>query len=303
LKVLVTGASGIAGERVCRDLVHDGFEVRMADIFPSQKEEILNSGSEFVRCDTRTPSDVLSAAKGVDLVVHLAAWHSAHTPPVSDPTIFSVNVDGTFNILQACRETGVKSLVFGSSLAYGFHSIYAVTKVIGEDLCRQFQETTPGSSVVVLRYNKFTPCSYLEFGARLLENGVDRKDVSSATVASVRAIVGGKVDGLFRTVVHNSNDAMPVSVADNFQNEGMRWLEDRVPGALQLIQKYSISLPSRIEERHDMREAERVLGWKPKVGFVEFLRDLQKRDRLGEPVGDLWVPSELPEDKYQNFTF
>ena len=118
MNVLVTGAAGNAGQAVCRLLLETGTTVRLADMAPPPAD-ILDHPSrpEFVRCDTRTPEDVRRAVAGMDAVVHLAAWHSGHTPPVSDPTIFAVNVDGTFQVLEACREHGVRALVFASSMA------------------------------------------------------------------------------------------------------------------------------------------------------------------------------------------
>jgi len=115
--VLVTGVAGVAGQVVCRDLVAAGYAVRMADVVLPTRED--RDVGNVVRCDTRTPDDVRRAVEGVDAVVHLAAWHSGHRPPVSDATIFAVNVDGTFNVLEACREFGVGALVFASSMAYG----------------------------------------------------------------------------------------------------------------------------------------------------------------------------------------
>jgi hypothetical protein len=47
-------------------------------------------------------------------------------------------------------------------------------------------------------------------------------------------------------------------------------------------------------EQHDLSEAARVLGWRPAVGFLDFLRDLQARDARGEDVSALRVPGELP---------
>ena len=115
-----------------QDIVEAGFELRMADLNPPRAED--RGLGEFVHCDTRTSADVRSAIKGMYAVVHLAAWHSAHVPPVSDATIFAVNVDGTFNVLEACKQFGVKSFVFASSLAYGWHSVYkSVYKIIREN--------------------------------------------------------------------------------------------------------------------------------------------------------------------------
>src|SRR4051812_41717169 len=101
-KVLITGAAGNAGQAVSRLLAQEGYTLRLADVTPPiGPGRQAEARTDFVRCDTRTPDDVRCAVDGMDAVVHLAAWHSAHQPPVSDATIFAVNVDGTFNVLQA----------------------------------------------------------------------------------------------------------------------------------------------------------------------------------------------------------
>jgi nucleoside-diphosphate-sugar epimerase len=288
MKILVTGAAGNAGQAVCRALVGAGFSVRGADVSPPPPGQ--TDGGEFVRCDTRTAADCRRAVEGVEAVIHLAAWHSAHRPPVSDDTIFAVNVDGTFNLLQACREFTIPALVFASSMAYGWGGIYSVTKVIGEDLCRAYHEMT-GAAVVMLRYHEFIPRPYLEFGSRLLRNGVDRRDVAAATVAGLQAAVERRV-AIFTTIVH-THHGMPEVVAEDFRRLGPAWCEQQVPGARDLLEKYAIALPERVEQ-HDLSEAARVLGWRPSVGFVDFLRDLRARDARGEDVHNLRVPSELP---------
>jgi len=288
MRVLVTGAAGNAGQATCRLLAEAGYDVRRADVAPPLADDLPNV--EFVRCDTRTPTDVQRAVAGCEAVIHLAAWHCAHNPPVSDATIFAVNVDGTFNVLEACRANGVQAVVFASSMAFGWGGVYSVTKVIGEDLCRMYHEST-GASVAMLRYHDFVPKPYLDFGVKLLRNGVDRRDVASATVASLRAAVEKRF-GLFRTVVH-TNHHMPPEVVRDFSNYGLEWCETQAPGAGDVIAKYGLSLPGGVEQ-HDLSEAERLMGWTPKVGFVEFLRDLQERDARGEDVTKLWASGQLP---------
>ena len=153
-----------------------------------------------------------------------------------------------------------------------------------------YHESTD-ASVAMLRYHDFVPKPYLHFGEKLLRNGVDRRDVASATVASLRAAVERRF-GLFQTVVH-TNHHMPPEVVRDFSHYGPEWCETQAPGAGSLIAKYGLSLPNGVEQ-HDMSEAERLTGWTPKIGFVEFLRDLQGRDARGEDVAKLWAPGQLP---------
>ncbi len=288
MKVLVTGASGNAGQATCRLLKDAGYDVRRADVAPPAADDL--AGMEFVRCDTRTVEDAQRAVAGCGAVIHLAAWHCAHVPPVGDATIFAVNVDGTFNVLEACRASGVQAVVFASSMAYGWGSVYGVTKVLGEDLCRMYHETT-GASVALLRYHDFVPKPYLQFGEKLLQNGVDRRDVAAANVAALRAASEKRL-GLFRTVVHTDH-GMPPGVVRDFRGLGPAWCEAALPGARTLLDKYALSLPERVEQ-HDLSEAKELLGWTPRIGFAEFLRDLQGRDARGEDVACLWAPGQIP---------
>ena len=79
----------------------------------------------------------------------------------------------------------------------------------------------------------------------------------------------------------------------NFRELGPDWCEEQVPGSRALLEKYALDLPERVEQ-HDMSEAVRLLDWTPRIGFLEFLRDLQERDARGEDVRALWAPGQIP---------
>ncbi|BCM92698.1 hypothetical protein IAD21_04580 [Abditibacteriota bacterium] len=288
MTVLVTGASGVAGRATCLLLRERGYTVKMADASAPPAE--LRDLGEFVRCDTRTPADCRQAVRGCEAVIHLAAWHCAHVPPVSDDTIWAVNTDGTYNIMMASREFGIKAFVYASSMAYGHGGVYSLTKVVGEEMARGYHHMT-GAGVTLLRYHDFVPKPYLAFGEKLLRNGVDTRDVASSNVASVEAALKGGL-GVFRTIVH-TNHGMPVEVVANFRDLGPDWCESQLPGARDLMRKYNFDLPHRVEQ-HDMSEAKEKLGWTPQHNFLEFLRDLQTRDERGDDVHSLWAPGLLP---------
>lgn len=289
MKVLITGAAGNAGQALVRLMKQKSdHELVLADMSPLPPE--LKDAGVFVRCDTRTAADVDAAMAGCDAVIHLAAWHCAHQPPVSDETIFAVNVDGTFNVTQSCRKHKVKALIFASSMAYGLWGVYGATKVIGENLLQNFHNITKVPTVS-LRYHDFVPKSYLDFGKKLFFNGVDRRDVASATLASLEAALAGKLT-YFMSIVHHQLGA-PADVVNDFANRGSDWLESQLPGAKGLIEKYSITLPQKLEQ-HDLSETFRVMGWKPDFNALDFLRDLKKRDAAGEDVSKLFAHGQLP---------
>jgi nucleoside-diphosphate-sugar epimerase len=291
-RVLITGASGVAGRLVADLLAADGYEVRRADVAPTPPDpHAASTTGEFIRCDTRTYADVRAAVEDCDAVVHLAAWHIGHQPPISDATIFAVNVDGTFNVVQACRDAKIDALVYASSMAFGWGAVYGTTKVIGEDLTRMFHEIT-GASVVNLRYHDFVPKPYLAWGEKLLRNGVDRRDVAAATVAAVKAALQHTVTR-FMTIVH-SDHHLPAAVKSDFAARGLAWCESVAPGSAALIERYRLDLPSEVEQ-HDLSVAEQLLAWTPQHDITEFLLDLTARDAAGEDVTTLWAPGQLPE--------
>lgn len=289
MRVLITGAAGNAGQALVRLMKQESkHELVLADMSPLPPE--LKDAGRFVRCDTRTPADVDAAMEGCDAVIHLAAWHCAHQPPVSDETIFAVNVDGTFNLTQSCRKHKVKALIFASSMAYGLWGVYGATKVIGENLVQNFHNITKVPTVS-LRYHDFVPKSYLDFGKKLFFNGVDRRDVATATLASLEAALAGKLS-YYMSIVHHQLGA-PADVVSDFAKRGPDWLESQLSGAKQLMEKYAITLPEKLEQ-HDLSETFRVMGWKPAYNALDFLRDLKKRDAAGEGVSKLFAHGQLP---------
>jgi len=147
LRILITGAGGQIGPDLVDVLRGRGHEVIATDIAVAP---------DAVKADAWHHLDVTeqSAVFGLfrmikpEVVFHLAAILSARGEEVPQLT-YSVNQSGAFNILEACRETGVRQLIFTSSIAvYGPglpdptpddapllpETMYGVTKAGGEQL-------------------------------------------------------------------------------------------------------------------------------------------------------------------------
>lgn len=175
MEYLVTGGCGFIGSNLTRALVQRGARVRVLDnLSTGHRENLAGIEAEIELCvgDIRSREDVRAALRGVRYVLHAAALPSV-ARSVQDPwTTHDVNVNGTLNLLLACREMGVERLVFSSSSSvYGDtpelpkredmrpepRSPYALSKLTGEHYCRLFTELY-GLATFSLRYfNVFGP--------------------------------------------------------------------------------------------------------------------------------------------------
>ncbi len=123
--VLVTGSSGYIGRLLIAELAERARAGKLgavvaADIRPP---DALPSGITFVRHDVRDSGlDAVLQQHGITVVVHLA---SIVTPPKGSTRAFeySVDVEGTRRVLEACVAAGVRRIVVTSSgAAYGYHA-------------------------------------------------------------------------------------------------------------------------------------------------------------------------------------
>lgn len=172
-RVLVIGGAGFIGSFVVAELLkHPVAEVTVYDNFTRGKLENLAASLADPRCriyplggDIRD-TDILDAAMaGVDYVFHLAAMWLLHCKDFPR-TAFAVNIEGTYNVLEACVRNKVKKLVYSSSASvYGDavevpmteshpfmnRNFYGATKIAGEAMATAYHDRY-GLPVVGLRY-------------------------------------------------------------------------------------------------------------------------------------------------------
>jgi len=110
MKALVTGGGGFLGKAIVLKLLERGYEVR--SFSRGDYPELLKLGVVVVRGDISNAEDVNTAVDGSDVVFHVAA-----KPGIWGPyeEYHRTNVEGTENIITACRNHGIKRLVYTSS--------------------------------------------------------------------------------------------------------------------------------------------------------------------------------------------
>lgn len=167
---LVTGGAGFIGSALVRGLLGRGAKrVAVVDNLLTGHERNLEEVSgaiDFHRVDIRDYATLRRAMEGVDVVFHEAAIpsvpRSIHDPVPSH----EVNITGTFNVLRAAEETGVRRVIYAaSSSAYGDteelpkvetmlprpKSPYAAQKLLGEHYMSVWASCF-GVETVSLRY-------------------------------------------------------------------------------------------------------------------------------------------------------
>jgi UDP-glucuronate 4-epimerase len=150
MNFLVTGGAGFIGSHVCERLLRDGHRVWALDdlndfydpqIKRQNLREIQSEAKpfEFVPGDIthRATLDEIFASVKFDQVIHLAA-RAGVRPSLEQPALYQrVNVEGTVNILEAARKTGVKKIIIASS-----SSVYGVNAKV------PFSESDPIFSAI-----------------------------------------------------------------------------------------------------------------------------------------------------------
>ncbi|HUU09201.1 MAG TPA: SDR family oxidoreductase [Phycisphaerae bacterium] len=172
---LVTGGGGFIGSNLVRGLLARGDNVRVLDNFSTgfrENLEEVRADVDLVEGDVRNADACLRAARGAEVVFHLAAVPSVPQSMADPQTSFEANLVGMHQMLMAAREAGARRFVFSaSSAAYGDSedlpkretmpmlplSPYAAAKAAGELYAATFWRAY-GLQTVSLRYfNVFGP--------------------------------------------------------------------------------------------------------------------------------------------------
>ena len=157
-KILVTGGAGFIGSFVVSELLKEDIgEVVIYDNLARGEMHYINEQLGDARCkffkgDLRETDLLDTAMQGCDYVIHLAAMWLLHCKDYPR-TAFDVNIQGTFNVLEACVKNNVKRLVYSSSASvygdavevpmtedhpFNNKNFYGATKIACEAMCRAY---------------------------------------------------------------------------------------------------------------------------------------------------------------------
>jgi nucleoside-diphosphate-sugar epimerase len=163
MKYLITGGAGFLGINIVRYLLSRGHEITSLDIVEFDYPDV-NDKIKIITGDIRDKQKVKEAVTGQDIIVHTAAALPLYKPE----DIYSTDIDGTKNLLEAAQENKIKRFVHISSTAvYGIpdhHPLletdkldgvgpYGKAKILAEEECLKFRQK--GMIVPILRPKSF----------------------------------------------------------------------------------------------------------------------------------------------------
>ncbi len=189
MRVLITGATGLLGGHLIKELQQRGEDIRALVLPVENADRLRAQGVEVVRGDITDASTLAGAVKDVELVFHLAAMMGVWRP-LSDYRL--VNVTGSENLYKAAQKAGVRRYVHTSShCVYGLglgrflterdplrpdtHP-YSITKAEGDRLMRRLMLDSPVETVILRPGSFFGPGDKLNFG-RMAQRMKDGKGV------------------------------------------------------------------------------------------------------------------------------
>jgi UDP-glucose 4-epimerase len=176
LKSVVTGGAGFIGSHLVDLLVESGDEVVVIDNLSTGRSSNVprNELVQLVEADIAESGAWQESFSGCGRVFHLAALADI-VPSIQHPgAYFRSNVDGTFNVLEACRSVGITRVVYAaSSSCYGIPDVYptpetasmrpqypyALTKLLGEELVMHWSDVYGIAATSLRLFNVYGPRS------------------------------------------------------------------------------------------------------------------------------------------------
>lgn len=119
MRVLITGGAGFIGSNLSRHLLNRGHEVAIYDDLSSGLHSNVHSEVNFLQGTLIDLPLLKKIVKNIDCVVHLGARGSVPRSIKNPVQTHEINSTGTLNVLEACREYGVRYIFSSSSSVYG----------------------------------------------------------------------------------------------------------------------------------------------------------------------------------------
>lgn len=310
--ILVTGGAGFIGSHLCARLCTAGQRVICLDNFDDFYAPTIKQANVQQTLATATTATYLAFRQGdirdrqflrrlfqeeaVDVVIHLAA-RAGVRPSIEQPLLYSeVNIQGTLNLLECCREFHVRQFLFGSSSSvYGERtqgpfsedtdvstpvSPYAATKRAGELLCYTYSHLYRMRIACLRFFTVYGPRQRPDLAihkfARLMARGTPLPVYGDGTSQRDYTYVDDIINGIVRAWEWLQQGDLKVGLYDIFNLGGshpvpllelIRLLETAL--GYQAILDWQPTQPGDVSITFaDLRKSQAILGYHPQVDIA-----------------------------------
>lgn len=296
MRVLVTGGAGFIGSHVAELCLKNGYYTVILDDLSTGTIDNIPSGAVFYKesiCSIAV-SEILSREK-IDIVFHHAAQIDVQTSLKHPQLDAEINIGGTINLLEACKQAGTKKVIYASSAA-----------LYGEPCYLPVDENHPLQPQSCYGVSKQVPEQYLQLYARLY--GLDFTVLRYANVYGPRQAVSGEGGVVAIFVNALLRGKTPQIFGDGEQTRDFVFVRDvaranldaiyqgsgqvlnistgkatTVNELFEIIQaacnanynpEYQPERPGDIRHSYlDCTKAQTVLNWKPMVTLIEGIKE------------------------------
>ena len=287
-KTLITGGAGFIGSHLVDALIEKGNDIIVLDNFSTGRSQNLKHVADkiqLVECDISIQGEWQNKFKGIDKVFHLAALADI-VPSIENPeSYYKSNVNGTFNVLEACRKHNVKKIVYSaSSSCYGIPDEYptketaeirpqypyALTKNLGEQLIMHWCQLYEIPAVSLRFFNVYGPRSRTSgtYGA------VFGVFLAQKLAGKPYTVVGDGKQTRDFTFVSDIVAAIIVAAESDTSGEIINIGSDNTYSVNRLVDLLGgdvVHIPKRPGEPDctwaDITKAKKLLNWQPKVSL------------------------------------
>jgi UDP-glucose 4-epimerase len=281
-KILVTGGCGFVGHALTLELINRGYEVDVIDNLSIGKEAKVPEGCNFLGGDVRSIDNFQD--KPYLYVFHLAALSRIQPSFKSPYTTFSVNLDGTKEVVRYVKKNRSKLIYSGSSSKHSNPELspYAMTKHMGEEWIKMEKRIFGLDAEIVRFYNVYGPgelvnshmAAVIGLWRSQIKNNQPVTIVGDGNQRRDFTHINDIVDGLIRVAESDEKheDAWELGTGKNYSiNEVADFFVKKFG-----CEKYFVS-----EQRGNYRETIRIndnaierLGWKPVDKLEEYILSL-----------------------------
>ena len=282
-KVLVTGGVGFVGSNLIKSLISKGYEVYSIDDYSSGSLKNELSEVKYIKMDILNISDL---NEKFDICFHLAARTLVQESFKRVDDYFSSNVTGTLNIAKWASKNNIKLIYAGSASKHNNprSSPYALTKFLGEEICKLYKLNFKLDLQIARFYNVYGPLERVDqingnvigIWRSRIQSGLPLQIVGDGEQTRDFIHVSDIVDGLIKIAESNIdiNDAWELGSGNQYSiNKLFSYFKNRFPEIKsEMINDQPGNFRSSILINN---EVSKKLNWNPKDRLEDYINNLK----------------------------